>query len=178
MNAIESHSLRKVYPAPAGTLSLLAAICGSAGIAGAIAFHAAPETPWIGKALFLIGLLAGGWDAAVDFWRSLTTDAGATFDRTVHIDGSKLSPWVTWGTNPGQGAPLNSAVPNPADFADRLIQLFSPKHVDTLRFRLKNTALNGVIVDQATSSVGAQWQTLMHEVAGTSAPQFGRANLT
>jgi 3-isopropylmalate/(R)-2-methylmalate dehydratase large subunit len=58
------------------------------------------------------------WDAAVDYWRSLTTDDDATFDRTVHIDASALSPWVTWGTNPGQGAPLGSAVPHPADFAD------------------------------------------------------------
>jgi 3-isopropylmalate/(R)-2-methylmalate dehydratase large subunit len=58
------------------------------------------------------------WDAAVDYWRSLTTDEDATFDRTVRIDASSLSPWVTWGTNPGQGAPLSGAVPNPADFAD------------------------------------------------------------
>jgi 3-isopropylmalate/(R)-2-methylmalate dehydratase large subunit len=58
------------------------------------------------------------WDAAVAYWRSLTTDDGATFDRTVHIDASSLSPWVTWGTNPGQGAPLGSAVPHPEDFAD------------------------------------------------------------
>jgi len=59
------------------------------------------------------------WDAAVAYWRSLTTDDGATFDRTVHIDAGSLSPWVTWGTNPGQGAPLAGAVPNPHDFADQ-----------------------------------------------------------
>jgi 3-isopropylmalate/(R)-2-methylmalate dehydratase large subunit len=58
------------------------------------------------------------WDAAVDYWRSLTTDDGATFDRTVHIDAGSLSPWVTWGTNPGQGAPLAGVVPDPADFTD------------------------------------------------------------
>ena len=59
-----------------------------------------------------------GWDAAVNYWRSLTTDDNATFDRTVHIDATSLSPWVTWGTNPGQGAALNGVVPNPADFTD------------------------------------------------------------
>ena len=58
------------------------------------------------------------WDAAVDYWRSLTTDDGAAFDRTVHIDAASLSPWVTWGTNPGQGAALNGVVPNPADISD------------------------------------------------------------
>jgi 3-isopropylmalate/(R)-2-methylmalate dehydratase large subunit len=58
------------------------------------------------------------WDAAVAHWRSLGTDEGATFDRVVHIDAAQLSPWVTWGTNPGQGAALSGVVPNPADIPD------------------------------------------------------------
>ncbi|MGL6233810.1 MAG: 3-isopropylmalate dehydratase large subunit [Segniliparus sp.] len=53
------------------------------------------------------------WDHAVAAWRQLPTDEGARFDREVFIDGSKLAPFVTWGTNPGQGAPLSSAVPDP-----------------------------------------------------------------
>jgi 3-isopropylmalate/(R)-2-methylmalate dehydratase large subunit len=58
------------------------------------------------------------WSAAVEQWRGLATDDSATFDKTVHIDAAALSPWVTWGTNPGQGAPLSAAVPDPASFAD------------------------------------------------------------
>ncbi|MFE6056704.1 3-isopropylmalate dehydratase large subunit [Kitasatospora sp. NPDC056446] len=58
------------------------------------------------------------WDAAVAYWRTLATDADAAFDHEVVIDASELTPFVTWGTNPGQGAPLGSAVPDPADFAD------------------------------------------------------------
>jgi 3-isopropylmalate/(R)-2-methylmalate dehydratase large subunit len=58
------------------------------------------------------------WDAAVAAWRELHTDADATFDTEVVIDAAKLSPFVTWGTNPGQGAPLADRVPNPADIAD------------------------------------------------------------
>ena len=58
------------------------------------------------------------WDAAVEYWKSLRTDDGAEFDEEVHIDGSSLSPFVTWGTNPGQGAPLSASVPDPADFGD------------------------------------------------------------
>jgi len=54
------------------------------------------------------------WDAAAAAWRELTTDPGATFDREVVIDASTLSPYVTWGTNPGQAAPLASTVPDPA----------------------------------------------------------------
>ena len=58
------------------------------------------------------------WDAAVEYWNSLPTDADAVFDREVHIDASTLTPFVTWGTNPGQGLPLGANVPDPADIAD------------------------------------------------------------
>ncbi|WP_227980763.1 3-isopropylmalate dehydratase large subunit [Nocardia spumae] len=58
------------------------------------------------------------WDTAVAAWEALKTDPDAKFDAEVHIDASSLTPFVTWGTNPGQGAPLGAAVPNPADFTD------------------------------------------------------------
>ncbi|WP_055475508.1 3-isopropylmalate dehydratase large subunit [Gordonia sp. HS-NH1] len=60
------------------------------------------------------------WDAAVAYWDSLRTDPDATFDAEVHIDASTLTPFVTWGTNPGQGAPLGAAVPDPADYGDEV----------------------------------------------------------
>ncbi|MEV5648754.1 3-isopropylmalate dehydratase large subunit [Nocardia sp. NPDC052254] len=60
----------------------------------------------------------GDWDAALTAWDALKSDPDAEFDAEVHIDASSLTPFVTWGTNPGQGAPLGAAVPNPADFAD------------------------------------------------------------
>jgi 3-isopropylmalate/(R)-2-methylmalate dehydratase large subunit len=58
------------------------------------------------------------WNSAVTYWRTLSTDPDAEFDAEVIIDASTLSPYVTWGTNPGQGLPLSSVVPNPADAAD------------------------------------------------------------
>jgi 3-isopropylmalate/(R)-2-methylmalate dehydratase large subunit len=58
------------------------------------------------------------WDAAVEYWDSLRTDADAEFDAEVHIDATQLTPFVTWGTNPGQGAPLGARVPDPAEIAD------------------------------------------------------------
>ena len=58
------------------------------------------------------------WDAAVAYWRTLETDADAEFDRVVRIDAATLSPFVTWGTNPGQGVPLSAAVPSPDDYTD------------------------------------------------------------
>jgi 3-isopropylmalate/(R)-2-methylmalate dehydratase large subunit len=58
------------------------------------------------------------WDAAVAYWTSLRTDDGATFDAEVTLDAGSLAPYVTWGTNPGQGAPLSDRVPDPASFTD------------------------------------------------------------
>ncbi len=58
------------------------------------------------------------WDAAVEYWKTLYTDADAVFDREVNIDAATLTPFVTWGTNPGQGVPLGGAVPAPEDFSD------------------------------------------------------------
>ena len=58
------------------------------------------------------------WDTAVAYWQTLRTDDDATFDAEVVIEASELSPFVTWGTNPGQGVPLAGAVPSPEDAAD------------------------------------------------------------
>ena len=58
------------------------------------------------------------WDTAVSYWRTLATDSDATFDKEVVIEASELSPFVTWGTNPGQGVPLSATVPSPEDAGD------------------------------------------------------------
>ena len=58
------------------------------------------------------------WDAAVAYWKTLQSDADAKFDKEITLNADELEPFVTWGTNPGQGLPLNAKVPNPADIAD------------------------------------------------------------
>ena len=58
------------------------------------------------------------WDEAVAQWDRLRTDDGATFDTEIHLDAASLSPFVTWGTNPGQGVPLGATVPDPELMAD------------------------------------------------------------
>ena len=58
------------------------------------------------------------WDAAMRYWQQLLTDPGAVFDTEVHLDATSLSPFVTWGTNPGQGVPLAATVPDPEQLAD------------------------------------------------------------
>jgi 3-isopropylmalate/(R)-2-methylmalate dehydratase large subunit len=60
------------------------------------------------------------WDAALAYWQTLRTDDDATFDAEVIIEASELSPFVTWGTNPGQGVPLAGSVPSPEDAADEV----------------------------------------------------------
>ncbi|MDE2591471.1 MAG: 3-isopropylmalate dehydratase large subunit [Actinomycetales bacterium] len=58
------------------------------------------------------------WDAAVEYWKTLPTDEGAKFDAEVFLDADTLDPFVTWGTNPGQGVSLLGSVPSPDDFSD------------------------------------------------------------
>jgi 3-isopropylmalate/(R)-2-methylmalate dehydratase large subunit len=58
------------------------------------------------------------WDEAVEYWETLKTDEGAEFDVEVFIDADHLDPFVTWGTNPGQGVSLLDKVPSPTEFDD------------------------------------------------------------
>jgi 3-isopropylmalate/(R)-2-methylmalate dehydratase large subunit len=58
------------------------------------------------------------WDAAVEYWKTLKSDEGAEFDVEVFLNADELDPFVTWGTNPGQGVSLFDSVPNPATMDD------------------------------------------------------------
>jgi 3-isopropylmalate/(R)-2-methylmalate dehydratase large subunit len=58
------------------------------------------------------------WEGALDDWRSLRTDEGASFDREIAIDAAALTPYVSWGTNPAQVVPIGGAVPAPDQFDD------------------------------------------------------------
>src|SRR6516162_7874854 len=85
-------------------------VCNMSIEAGARAGLVAPDETTFG---YLRGRprapQGAAWDAALDYWRTLPTDPDAAFDREVTIDGSALTPFVTWGTNPGQAAPLSDA---------------------------------------------------------------------
>ena len=58
------------------------------------------------------------WDAALAYWKTLQSDPDAKFDKEITLNADELSPFVTWGTNPGQGVPLNASVPIPAEITD------------------------------------------------------------
>lgn len=95
------------------------------------------------------------WDAAVAAWKELRTDDGATFDKEVVIDGSAIEPYVTWGTNPGQGAPLSGVVPAPSDFTDESRQLACEKALDYMDLKpgtpLRDIDINTVFVGSCTN---------------------------
>jgi 3-isopropylmalate/(R)-2-methylmalate dehydratase large subunit len=60
------------------------------------------------------------WDEALAFWKTLPTDEGAAYDKSLVLDGATLEPMITFGTNPGMGIPVNAAVPDPASLSDPL----------------------------------------------------------
>ncbi|HET6755099.1 MAG TPA: 3-isopropylmalate dehydratase large subunit [Jiangellaceae bacterium] len=60
----------------------------------------------------------GDWDTALETWRELRTEDDAAFDAEVTLNADEIEPFVTWGTNPGQGLPLSGSVPDPSSFAD------------------------------------------------------------
>ena len=70
------------------------------------------------------------WQDAVAYWRTLATDDDAVFDAEVVIDAAELTPFVTWGTNPGQGVPLAGAVPDPDDLEDPVDQAAARKALE------------------------------------------------
>ena len=94
-------------------------VCNMSIEAGAKAGLIAPDTTTFdylrGRARAPSG---PAWDDAVAHWSTLVTDDDATFDAEVRMDGAEIAPHVTWGTNPGQVAPMTAAVPVPDDLAD------------------------------------------------------------
>jgi 3-isopropylmalate/(R)-2-methylmalate dehydratase large subunit len=86
------------------------------------------------------------WDRAKAYWTSLRTDEGAKFDTEVTLDVTHLTPFVTWGTNPGQGAPLGASVPDPADFAEDADRVAAQKALEYMDLT-PGTPLRDVAVD-------------------------------
>lgn len=86
------------------------------------------------------------WDEAVEYWKSLVTDEDAKFDTVVEIDGSALTPFVTWGTNPGQGVPLGETVPDPEFIAEDSDRIAAERALEYMGLK-PGTPMRGVKVD-------------------------------
>jgi 3-isopropylmalate/(R)-2-methylmalate dehydratase large subunit len=86
------------------------------------------------------------WDEALAFWRRLHTDDDAVFDAEVLLDASTIEPFVTWGTNPGQGRPLSGRVPDPAEIADESARTAAERALAYMDLR-PGTPLRDIRVD-------------------------------
>ncbi|MFM8927746.1 MAG: 3-isopropylmalate dehydratase large subunit [Rhodoluna sp.] len=96
------------------------------------------------------------WDAAIDYWKSLVTDEGAIFDKEVFLDASALDPFVTWGTNPGQGVSLNDIVPDPDSFSDPNEKAAAQRALEYMALtpgtKLKDIKVDTVFLGSCTNS--------------------------
>ncbi len=86
------------------------------------------------------------WDAAVEYWRTLRTDDDATFDVEFDIDAAALTPFVTWGTNPGHGVPLGGVVPSPEDFDSEVEQATAARALEYMALT-PGTPMRDIAVD-------------------------------
>lgn len=86
------------------------------------------------------------WDRAVEYWKSLRTDDDAVFDAEVFLDANTLEPFVTWGTNPGQGVPLNQSVPDPSSFASEVERAAATRALEYMDLT-PGTAMKDIPVD-------------------------------
>ena len=95
------------------------------------------------------------WDAAVRYWQQLRTDPGAVFDTEVYLDAPPLSPFVTWGTNPGQGVPLAASVPDPDLMTDEGERQAAEKALAYMDLRpgmpMRDIAVDAVFVGSCTN---------------------------
>lgn len=95
------------------------------------------------------------WDAAVEYWSSLQSDHDAAFDAEVILDADSLSPFVTWGTNPGQGVPLNGEVPSPASFVDENERASAERAIEYMGLtpgtKMRDIAVDAVFLGSCTN---------------------------
>ena len=111
------------------------------------------------------------WEAAVDHWRSLRTDEGATFDRSVVLDGAAITPHVTWGTNPGQVIRLADSVPSPDMFDDPVAREAASRALDYMGLTA-GTPMRDVPVD--TVFIGSCTNSRIEDLRAAAAVAEGR----
>ena len=96
------------------------------------------------------------WEDAVAYWRTLPSDEGAVYDAEVFLDANELEPFVTWGTNPGQGVSLSDVIPSPDDFADPNDRAAAERALEYMDLvpgtRLKDVTVDAVFMGSCTNS--------------------------
>ncbi|HRN30214.1 MAG TPA: 3-isopropylmalate dehydratase large subunit, partial [Terrimesophilobacter sp.] len=96
------------------------------------------------------------WDAAVAYWETLKTDDDAVFDAEVFLNAGQIEPFVTWGTNPGQGVPLSENVPDPTTIIDPNERASAERALEYMDIeagtRMKDIRVDAVFMGSCTNS--------------------------
>ena len=96
------------------------------------------------------------FDAAIAYWRSLATDEGARFDKSLTIDAADIAPCVTWGTSPEDVVPITGIVPDPASFSEQAKQTASAKSLAYMGLsagmRMQDVAIENIFIGSCTNS--------------------------
>lgn len=96
------------------------------------------------------------WDAAINYWRSLKTDTGAVYDKTVIINAADIAPSVTWGTSPEDVVAITGTVPDPMSFADPSKQEAAQKSLDYMGLvpgtRMEDVTVENIFIGSCTNS--------------------------
>ena len=111
------------------------------------------------------------WDAAVAYWSTLKTDAGAKFDAELVLDGAAIEPQVTWGTNPGQVISINTPIPAPEDFADPVARSSAQKALEYMALTA-GQKLSDVKIDKAF--IGSCTNGRIEDIRAAAAVAKGR----
>jgi 3-isopropylmalate/(R)-2-methylmalate dehydratase large subunit len=111
------------------------------------------------------------WDAAVEYWKTLRTDDDAVFDAEVVLEAADIEPFVTWGTNPGQGLPLSASVPDPAQIADENERIAAENALAYMDL-VPGTPLREISVD--TVFLGSCTNSRIEDLRGAAAVLKGR----
>ena len=111
------------------------------------------------------------WDAAVEYWRSLRSDDGAAFDKSVVIDAADIAPTVSWGTSPEDVAPITGTVPSLESFADLSKQEAARKSLDYMDLE-PGTALDGIAIENVF--IGSCTNSRIEDLRSAAAVLKGR----
>lgn len=95
------------------------------------------------------------WDEAVSHWRSLGTDDGAVFDKTLMLDASRVTPYVSWGTTPAHSAPIDGVIPDPSVMADEASSAAATRALAYMQLtpgtRLRDVKIDAAFVGSCTN---------------------------
>jgi 3-isopropylmalate dehydratase/3-isopropylmalate/(R)-2-methylmalate dehydratase large subunit len=96
------------------------------------------------------------WDAAIEWWKTLVTDEGAVFDKTVHFNAADIAPNVTWGTSPEDVVAITGAVPDPESFEDPAKRIAAAKSLDYMGLhagqRMEDVTVEHIFIGSCTNS--------------------------